>query len=89
MLLDNKIVSSGSLVTDMTPSIMPDKEIPDPEDSMPEDWDERERIEDPEAVKPDDWDESAPAKIPDSRYVVITKKKYLSYHLALRCLVAG
>ena len=72
MLLDNKVVSSGSLNSDVTPSIMPDKEIPDPEDSMPEDWDERERIEDPESVKPDDWDENAPAKIPDARYTKST-----------------
>ena len=42
-------------------------EIPDPEDSKPEDWDERERIPDPADSKPDDWDETAPAKIPDAR----------------------
>ena len=68
MLVDNKVVSSGSLAEDMAPAIIPDKEIPDPEDKKPTDWDDRERIEDPEAVKPDDWDETAPAKIPDTRY---------------------
>uniref|UniRef100_A0A672Z4H7 Calmegin n=1 Tax=Sphaeramia orbicularis TaxID=375764 RepID=A0A672Z4H7_9TELE len=39
--------------------------IDDPNDSKPEDWDERAKIPDPEAVKPDDWDEDAPAKIED------------------------
>ena len=67
MLIDNKSVSSGSLIEDMKPPIMPAKEIPDPEDSKPEDWDERERIPDPADSKPEDWDETAPAKIPDSR----------------------
>ena len=68
MSIDNKVVSSGSLLEDMSPPIMPAREIPDPNDSKPEDWDDRERIEDPDSVKPDDWDESAPAKIPDARY---------------------
>ena len=68
MSIDNKVVSSGSLL-DMSPPIMPAREIPDPNDSKPEDWDDRERIEDPDSVKPDDWDESAPAKIPDARFV--------------------
>jgi len=66
MSIDNKVVSSGSLLEDMSPPIMPAREIPDPNDSKPEDWDDRERIEDPDSVKPDDWDESAPAKIPDA-----------------------
>ena len=62
-----RFVSSGTLLEDMSPPIMPAREIPDPNDSKPEDWDDRERIEDPDSVKPDDWDESAPAKIPDAR----------------------
>merc|ERR1712242_40104 len=66
MLIDNKSVSSGSLLSDMNPPIMPKKEIPDPEDSKPGEWDERERIPDPADSKPDDWDETAPAKIPDA-----------------------
>jgi len=66
MLIDNKAVSQGSLLSDMSPPIMPDKEIADPADVKPEDWDERERIPDPDDVKPEEWDESAPAKIPDS-----------------------
>ena len=58
---------SGNLLSDISPPIIPDKEIDDQDDKKPEDWDERERIPDPEANKPDDWDETAPAKIVDSR----------------------
>ncbi len=39
------------------------QEIDDPNDSKPEDWDEREKIADPEAKKPEDWDESQPRQI--------------------------
>ena len=47
------------------PPINPAKEIDDPDDEKPEDWDEREKIPEPGATKPDDWDEDAPMKIPD------------------------
>ena len=77
MSIDNKVVSSGSLLEDMSPPIMPAREIPDPNDSKPDDWDDRERIEDPDSVKPDDWDESAPAKIPDARYFFFKKSNYI------------
>lgn len=63
--LDHEVINSGSLLEDFTPSVNPPKEIDDPEDFMPEDWDEREKIPDPEATKPDDWDEDAPMQIPD------------------------
>lgn len=66
MMIDTTEVNSGSLLSDMTPSIIPDKEIVDPTDFKPESWDDREKIEDPEAVKPEDWDESEPKQIPDS-----------------------
>jgi len=66
MMIDTTEVNSGSILTDMTPPIIPDKEIVDPEDKKPEGWDEREKIEDPDAVKPDDWDESEPKEIPDT-----------------------
>ena len=59
---------SGNLLEDISPPIIPPKEIDDAEDSKPEDWDERERIPDPDATKPDDWDETAPAKITDTRF---------------------
>ncbi|XP_008047458.1 calnexin isoform X1 [Carlito syrichta] len=65
ILVDQSVVNSGNLLSDMTPPVNPSREIEDPADQKPEDWDERPKIPDPEAVKPDDWDEDAPAKIPD------------------------
>ncbi|KAF7663210.1 hypothetical protein LDENG_00217020 [Lucifuga dentata] len=65
MFIDQSSVSRGSLLNDVVPPVNPPKEIDDPNDSKPEDWDERAKIPDPEAVKPDDWDEDAPAKIED------------------------
>lgn len=55
ILVDRKTLSTGGLLTDMEPAVNPPKEIDDPEDKKPEDWDEREKIEDPEASKPEDW----------------------------------
>ncbi|XP_078509659.1 calnexin isoform X1 [Lissotriton helveticus] len=69
ILIDQTVVNRGNLLNDMTPPINPPKEIEDPEDQKPEDWDERAKIPDPDAVKPDDWDEDAPAKIPDDNAV--------------------
>ncbi|XP_045115472.1 calnexin-like [Portunus trituberculatus] len=63
--LDQEVVNTGSLLEDFSPPVNPPKEIDDPEDFMPKDWDEREKIPDPEATKPDDWDEDAPMQIPD------------------------
>ncbi|CAJ1053273.1 calmegin isoform X3 [Xyrichtys novacula] len=65
MFIDQSSVSRGNLLHDMVPPVNPPKEIDDPNDSKPEDWDERAKIPDPEAVKPDDWDEDAPVKIDD------------------------
>lgn len=65
VFVDQASVSSGNLLEDFTPPVNPPKEIDDPNDKKPEDWDEREKIPDPDAEKPDDWDEDAPAKIPD------------------------
>ncbi|XP_076878617.1 calnexin [Brachyhypopomus gauderio] len=65
MLIDRTVVNSGSLLSDVTPSVNPPAEIEDPDDHKPEDWDERPKIQDPDAVKPEDWDDDAPAKIPD------------------------
>lgn len=67
--LDHVIVNSGSLLEDFTPPVNPPKEIEDPNDSMPNEWDEREKIPDPEAVKPEDWDEDAPMQIADPEAV--------------------
>lgn len=57
--MDQSVVNSGNLLHDMTPPVNPSREIEDPEDRKPEDWDERPKIPDPDAVKPDDWDEDA------------------------------
>uniref|UniRef100_A0A1A8E2Y1 Calnexin n=1 Tax=Nothobranchius kadleci TaxID=1051664 RepID=A0A1A8E2Y1_NOTKA len=65
VLVDQTVVNSGNLLTDMTPPVNPPAEIEDPDDHKPEDWDERPKIQDPDAVKPDDWDEDAPAQIAD------------------------
>ncbi|XP_068590749.1 calmegin isoform X2 [Cebidichthys violaceus] len=65
MFIDQSSVSRGSLLHDVVPPVNPPKEIDDPRDSKPEDWDERAKMPDPEAAKPDDWDEDAPAKIED------------------------
>jgi len=64
--VDQQEVQSGNLLTDMTPPVNPPKQIEDPDDVKPENWDERETIPDPEATKPDDWDEEAPQQIVDS-----------------------
>jgi len=69
MLIDQNVVNSGSLLTDLNPSIVPSKEIVDPNDQKPESWDEREKIPDPDATKPEDWDESEPKQIVDTNAV--------------------
>ncbi|XP_071550099.1 calnexin-like isoform X2 [Panulirus ornatus] len=63
--LDQEVINSGSLLEDFSPPVNPSKEIDDPDDVMPDDWDEREKIPDPDATKPDDWDEDAPMQISD------------------------
>ncbi|XP_047337752.1 calnexin homolog [Impatiens glandulifera] len=50
---------------DFEPALIPSKTIADPDDTKPEDWDERAKIPDPDATKPDDWDEDAPLEIED------------------------
>uniref|UniRef100_U5EYL6 Putative calnexin n=1 Tax=Corethrella appendiculata TaxID=1370023 RepID=U5EYL6_9DIPT len=62
---DHRIINEGSLFTEFTPPVNPPKEIDDPEDFKPSNWDEREKIPDPDSKKPDDWDEDAPPQIPD------------------------
>ncbi|NXR12302.1 CALX protein, partial [Semnornis frantzii] len=69
ILVDQNVVNSGNLLNDMSPPVNPPREIEDPNDQKPEDWDERPKIPDPDAVKPDDWDEDAPAKIADENAV--------------------
>lgn len=66
ILVDNKSVKQGSLLTHFQPAINPPEQIYDPTDKKPADWVDEEQINDPSAVKPDDWDESQPKKIPDA-----------------------
>ncbi|KAJ3040015.1 hypothetical protein HDV00_011570 [Rhizophlyctis rosea] len=56
---------TGSLLEDFTPAVNPAKEIDDPEDKKPADWEDQPTIADPDATKPADWDENAPMTIPD------------------------
>lgn len=63
--VDQTLLNSGSLLSDFDPPIIPAKEIDDPNDKKPADWDDREKIVDPEAIKPDDWDETQPEMIED------------------------
>ncbi|GAA5983808.1 hypothetical protein JCM11641_005199 [Rhodosporidiobolus odoratus] len=65
ILINNESVKSGSLFEDFTPAVNPPKEIDDPTDSKPADWEENPKISDPQAVKPEEWDEDAPATIED------------------------
>lgn len=58
-----QIINSGNLLEDLTPPVNPEKEIADPDDFKPQDWDEREKIPDPDDTKPDDWDDDAPKKV--------------------------
>lgn len=65
IFMDDKSVGKGNLLEDVDPAINPPKEIVDPSDTKPVDWDERPQIEDPAATKPEDWDEDAPKTIED------------------------
>lgn len=55
VLIDQIVVNRGSLLEDVVPPISPPKEIEDPNDKKPDEWDERAKIPDPSAVKPEDW----------------------------------
>ncbi|TDH68387.1 hypothetical protein CCR75_003572 [Bremia lactucae] len=69
VFVDQKSVKSGSLFENFLPSVIPEKEIDDPEDFKPDDWVNEKKIRDSSAVKPDDWDEEAPAQIRDENAV--------------------
>lgn len=64
---DHKTINEGSLFTEFMPPVNPPKEIDDPNDFKPENWDEREKIPDPDAKKPDEWNEDEPPQIPDPK----------------------
>lgn len=65
ILVDGESKRNGTLLEDMTPSILPPTEIDDPKDKKPSDWVDEAKIADPEASKPEDWDEDAPFEIVD------------------------
>ncbi|XP_026796181.3 calnexin [Pangasianodon hypophthalmus] len=65
ILIDQTLVNNGSLLEDMDPPVMPPREIEDPEDTKPFNWDDRRHIPDPTVTKPHDWDEEAPRLIAD------------------------
>lgn len=69
ILIDQTVVSQGSLLEDVIPPLNPPKEIDDPKDKKPKEWDERVKIPDTDAVKPEDWDEGGPVKIEDPNAV--------------------
>jgi len=62
---NHETVREGSLLEDFAPSVNPEAEIDDAEDTKPETWVDDARIPDPEATKPEDWDEDAPYEIVD------------------------
>lgn len=57
LYINKRVVASGNLLNDLTPPINPSRQIPDPTDRKPDDWDDRERVADVNVIKPDDWDE--------------------------------
>lgn len=42
--VDDKVVNDGSLLTEFEPPVNPPREIDDPNDVKPENWDEREKV---------------------------------------------
>ncbi|XP_047658062.1 calnexin isoform X3 [Tachysurus fulvidraco] len=65
ILIDQTLINNGSLLEDMDPPVMPPRELEDPEDTKPFNWDDRRYIPDPTITKPYDWDEEAPRLIAD------------------------
>merc|ERR1712183_651285 len=53
--IDEEKIYEGSLKEDW--EMLAAKEIKDPEDKKPDDWEDDSMIDDPEAKKPDDWDD--------------------------------
>ena len=80
ILINGESVKTGSLLEDFTPPVNPEKEmdkkptdwvdevqIPDPEATKPDDWDEEAPFEipDEDAEKPADWLDDEPLSVPD------------------------
>ncbi|KAI9505663.1 Calreticulin/calnexin, partial [Coemansia spiralis] len=68
--IDGSTQHTGSLLEDFAPPVNPPKEIDDPNDKKPADWEDDAEIPDPDAKKPEDWDEDAPRMIPDEDAVM-------------------
>jgi calnexin len=65
ILINQRSVKKGNLLTDFEPSVNPPKMIDDPSDRKPNDWVDEAKIPDPNARRPVDWDEDEPAMILD------------------------
>ncbi|XP_062857016.1 calnexin [Trichomycterus rosablanca] len=65
ILIDQTLINKGNLLKDMDPPVIPPREIEDPQDAKPTDWDDRRKIPDPTVTKPTDWDDEAPQFILD------------------------
>jgi calreticulin len=63
--LDGKKTVGGDLNTDF--ELGGTDLIPDPDDLIPDDWDNRKEIPDPDDHNPDDWDDRAAIPDPDAR----------------------
>ncbi|KAJ1896395.1 hypothetical protein LPJ81_004755, partial [Coemansia sp. IMI 209127] len=68
--IDGSNAHTGSMLEDFDPPVNPPKDIDDPNDEKPVDWEDEEKIPDPEAKRPDDWDEDAPLMVPDQDAVM-------------------
>eukprot|EP00850_Spirogloea_muscicola_P008759 SM000047S16898 [mRNA] locus=s47:670493:674727:+ [translate_table: standard] len=67
LLIDGVEKKTVNILSDhFDPPVLPPKEISDPDDKKPADWDDKGTIPDPDAVKPDDWDEDAPRQVEDT-----------------------
>jgi calnexin len=68
--INDKLVKSGSLLTDFEPPVNPPYLIDDPTDSRPPDWDDRQFVINETASQPPDWNESEPEFIDDPAHLV-------------------
>ena len=63
IVVDGDNVRNGTI--DDHFDVRPPREISDPDDEQPADWEEHPRIRDPEATKPEDWDDEQEEYIED------------------------
>lgn len=65
VFIDTRSVRSGNMLTDFEPPFLQPREIDDPDDVRPDDWEDSPVMDDPEAVMPIDWNEEEPEFIVD------------------------